>query len=234
MSIVGLTGYCRVSFVLGPIMVRVKICGNRSFGDLRLAVEAGADAVGFIVGTRFRTEDSLEPSVAQDYVKRTPPFVNTVMVTHLTEANEILALHATVGASIIQLHDELNVREIQIIRKKHPTIPLIKAIPVINEAAIELAQTYAPYVNALLLDSRTDDRIGGTGVTHDWTISHRIVAAVSKPVILAGGLNPGNVADAIKTVQPYGVDVNSGVENPEGNKEVTKLREFVRLARTWL
>jgi len=212
-------------------MVRVKICGNRSSEDLRLAVEAGADAIGFIVGACYRTEDSLEPSVAQDYVKRTPPFVNTVLVTHLVQANEILTLHATVGASIIQLHDEVDSREIQIIRKKHPTIPLIKAIPVINEAAIELARAYAPYVDALLLDSRTADRIGGTGVIHDWSISRRIVAAVSKPVILAGGLTPSNVQEAITTVQPYGVDVNSGVENAEGNKESTKLRKFVRLAR---
>jgi len=212
-------------------MVRVKICGNRSSEDLRLAVEAGADAVGFIVGIRYWTEDSLEPSMAQDYVKRTPPFVNTVLVTHLVQANEILTLHATVGASIIQLHDEVDSREIQIIRKKHPTIPLIKAIPVINEAAIELARAYAPYVDALLLDSRTADRIGGTGVIHDWSISRRIVAAVSKPVILAGGLTPSNVQEAITTVQPYGVDVNSGVENAEGNKESTKLREFIRLAK---
>ena len=212
-------------------MVRVKICGNRSSEDFRLAVEAGADAVGFIVGTRYQTEDSLEPSVAQDYVKCTSPFVKTVLVTHLVEANEILTLHATVGASIIQLHDEVNPREIQIIRKEHPTIPLIKAIPVINESAIELARAYAPYVHALLLDSRTADRIGGTGVIHDWTISRRIVAAVSKPVILAGGLTPSNVEEAIKTVQPYGVDVNSGVENAEGNKESTKLRKFARLAR---
>ncbi|MEJ2111701.1 MAG: phosphoribosylanthranilate isomerase [Acidobacteriota bacterium] len=212
-------------------MVRVKICGNRSSEDVRLAVEAGADAVGFIVGIRYRTEDSLEPSVAQDYVKHTPLFVNTVLVTHLIKADEILALQATVSASIIQLHDEVDSREIQIIRKERPTIPLIKAIPVVNEATIELARAYAPYVDALLLDSRTADRIGGTGVIHDWTISRRIVAAVSKPVILAGGLTPSNVREAITTVQPYGVDVNSGVENIEGNKESTKLREFIRLAK---
>ena len=212
-------------------MVRVKICGNRSIEDLNLAVEAGADAVGFIVGTRYPSEDSLDPSVAQNYVKCTSPFVNTVLVTHLVEANEILTLHARVSASIIQLHNELDPREIQRVKKERPTIPLIKAIPVENESAIERARAYAPYVDAVLLDSRTADRIGGTGVTHDWTISRRIVAVVSKPVILAGGLTPCNVENAIKTVQPYGVDVNSGVEDAEGKKERTKLREFVRLAK---
>ncbi len=213
-------------------MFRVKICGNRSYEDVRIAVEAGADAVGFIVGARYFTEDSLNPSVAKDYVKDTPLFMNTVLVTHATMASEILAFYETVRTSTIQLHDEVDPREIQIIRKEYPTVSLIKAISIVNEGALELAKAYAPFVDALLLDSRTDTMIGGTGVTHDWSISRRIVAAVSKPVILAGGLTPTNIENAIRTVRPYGVDVNSGVEDTEGNKEATKVRQFIKSART--
>ncbi len=209
-------------------MVRVEICGNRSREDLMLAVEAGADAVGFLVGIRHLTEDSLVPTIAKHLVSQTPPFVSTVMVTHLVHASEILDLHDVLLTSTIQLHDELDPQEIEAIRTARPHIILIKAIHVMDDTAIEAAQVFAPYVDALLLDSRTANRIGGTGLTHNWTISRRIVASVSKPVILAGRLNPSNVADAIRKVNPYGVDVNSGVDDAEGKKDVAKLNDFIK------
>lgn len=158
-------------------MVRVKICGNRSREDLMLAVEAGADAIGFLVGIRHLTEDSLVPTIAKHLVSQTPPFVNTVMVTHLVHANEILDLHDTLLTSTIQLHDELDPQEIETIRTARPHLTLIKTIHVVDDTAIEAAEIFAPYVDALLLDSRTAERIGGTGLSHDWNISQRIVAS---------------------------------------------------------
>jgi phosphoribosylanthranilate isomerase len=198
-----------------------------------LAVEAGADAVGFLVGIRHLTEDSLVPTIAKHLVSQTPPFVNTVMVTHLVHANEILDLHDTLLTSTIQLHDELDPQEIETIRTARPHLTLIKAIHVVDDTAIEAAEIFAPYVDALLLDSRTAERIGGTGLSHDWNISQRIVASASKPVILAGGLNPSNVAEAIRKVKPYGVDVNSGVDDAEGKKDGAKLHDFIKGAKSF-
>jgi phosphoribosylanthranilate isomerase len=102
---------------------------------------------------------------------------------------------------------------------------------VVDETAIAHAVEAAQHADAILLDSRTATRIGGTGKTHDWTISARIVQAVQKPVILAGGLKPENVARAIEAVQPFAVDVNSGVEFPDGRKSPERLEDFISLAK---
>jgi phosphoribosylanthranilate isomerase len=212
-------------------VLRVKICGNRTSDDLALAGRMGADAVGLIVGVRHLSEDALTPAVAATLLRSVPIFVNSVLVTHLITAEQVLDLHKLVPASTIQLHDEIAVEEVQAIRRALPHIPLIKAVGVADETAIDVALGFEPYVDALLLDSHTRDRIGGTGVVHDWSISRRIVAAVKKPVILAGGLRPENVIQAFEAVQPCGVDVNSGVELPNGEKDPNRVREFIRLVK---
>jgi phosphoribosylanthranilate isomerase len=112
-----------------------------------------------------------------------------------------------------------------------PYAKVIKAVHVMDSDSDELAVQAAPWVDGILLDTKTETRIGGTGITHDWTISARIVRHVTKPVILAGGLNPENVNAAVTTVVPYGIDVNSGVENADGSKSSEKIQAFVRLAR---
>jgi phosphoribosylanthranilate isomerase len=213
-------------------VLRVKICGNRTCGDLALAGAAGADAVGLIVGVRHRSEDGLSPAAAAALLRDIPVFVNSVLVTHLITAVEVLQLHQTVPTSTIQLHDAIAVADVQKIRRAIPHIPLIKAVGVTDEGAIDIARRFEPYVDGLLLDTHAGDRIGGTGVVHDWSISRRIVASVNIPVILAGGLKPENVIQAIRAVQPYGVDVNSGVEFPNGEKDPDRVREFIRMAKS--
>ena len=212
-------------------MVKVKICGNRSIDEVRMAVEAGADAVGLLVGIRHFTEDSLEPEPARNIVREVPLFVSTVMVTHLVTANEVLDLYDRILPTTIQLHDDIASKEIEEIRHSRPHIKLIKAIHVVDEHAIAVAKAYLPYVDALLLDSRTQEKIGGTGLTHDWEISKKIVAGTAKPVILAGGLTPTNIVEAITKVNPYGVDVHTGVEDADGNRDLQKLDDFIRYAK---
>lgn len=212
---------------------RVKICGNRTSDDLTLAGRMGADAVGLIVGVRHRTEDALAPATAAMLLRDVPVYVNSVLVTHLLTAAGVLELYQAVPASTIQLHDEIAVAEVEAIRRAIPYVPLIKAVGVTSEDAIGTARLFEPYVDALLLDTHVGDRIGGTGVAHDWSISRRIVASANKPVILAGGLRPENLIHAVETVRPYGVDVNSGVEFPNGEKDPDRLREFIRLAKRY-
>lgn len=212
-------------------MLRVKICGNREVREVDYAARHGADAVGLIIGARHHTEDELDCDTARILWEATPPFVTPVIVTHLLSAKEIVARHRRVPARVIQLHDAIPMQEIEALRDELPQVSLIKAVHVVDESAVDTARAYAPLVDALLVDSRTRVRIGGTGKTHDWSISRRVVEAVDKPVILAGGLTPANVQDAIETVRPYGVDVNSGVEFPDGRKSEEKVREFILRAK---
>jgi phosphoribosylanthranilate isomerase len=211
--------------------VRVKICGVRCFADLQVVLSAGVDGVGVILGARHRTEDEVSPQRAAELVAALPPFVSSVMVTHLQEAAPIVAMALRVRPTTLQLHDAIPAGEIQALRAALPGTKLIQAIHVVNDTAIAEAAALEPLVDALLLDSRTAERIGGTGQTHDWSISRRIVEACGKPVILAGGLTPTNLASALAAVRPAGVDVNSGVENAAGEKDPDRVRSFVRLCR---
>ena len=213
-------------------MLRVKICGNRTTKDIALAVAMGADAVGLIVGVRHRSEDAQEPANAAILLRSVPIFVTSVLVTHLIEADQVIRLHATVPTTAIQLHDAIPVEAIEAIRTALPHVPLIKAIGVTDVGSIETAYRFAPHVDALLLDSHTTDRIGGTGRVHDWSISRKIVATLQIPVILAGGLRPENLVRAVEAVQPYAVDVNSGVEFANGEKDPERVKEFIRLAKS--
>ena len=239
--------------------LRVKLCGIRCQADLAIALNAGADALGFIVGARHRTEDELTPAAAAALVATLPPFVSSVMVTHLQQATRIVELVRQVGATTLQLQDAIEPEELRAIRSALPAVKLIKAIHVsggegsglghrgsdadgdgngdgdggsVADALTE-ARTTAPLVDALLLDSRTADRIGGTGLPHDWSISRRIVASVGKPVILAGGLRPENLQSALEAVRPAAVDVNSGIEDAAGNKDAQRADAFVRICRSW-
>lgn len=214
--------------------MRVKICGITDLNDMEAALAGGTDALGFLVGITHQAEDKIDPRIARELVRKVPPFVSTVVVTHLTNPNEIVALQQYIQASTLQIHDYVPPLEINCIRNLLPGVKIIKAIHVIDETSVELAKSFEPYVDALLLDSRTTTRIGGTGVTHDWNISRRIVTECSLPIILAGGLTPENVFNAVLKVQPFGVDVNSGVES-NGKKDYLKVTAFVRQAKqAWM
>jgi len=212
-------------------MVRVKICGNRTLEDALLAVSGGADAIGLIVGVRHESEDALKAETSGEILRAIPPLVSTVLVTHLLHAQEILDILAVVPATTIQLHDRISIEEINALRHRLPHVKLIKAIHVTDRTSIQSAEVFAGHVDALILDSLTRNKIGGTGIVHDWDISREIVQSVNKPVILAGGLTPENVVEAIHHVNPYGVDVNTGVQAPNGRKDPQKVRDFIRLAR---
>ena len=213
-------------------MLRVKVCGNRSKEDLEISLAMGADAVGFIVGIRHRSEDAISPELAAELLGFVPIFVTSVLVTHLITASEILDTHDQVPTQAIQLHDDIPVDEILALRNRLPHVALIKAIGIVDESSIDAAHHVEPLVDALLLDSRTSDRIGGTGRVHDWSVSRRIADTARVPVILAGGLTPENVHSAIEAVRPYGVDANSGLELPDGRKDPTRVRDFVIRAKS--
>ena len=128
----------------------------------------------------------------------------------------------------VQIHDYIPPEDVAYVKANLPMCKIIKAIHIQSEdAALAMMRSFESICDGLLLDSRTQDRLGGTGIVCDWDISKKIVDRCSIPVILAGGLTADNVADAVRKVQPYGVDANSGLETSDGWKDGDKIRRFV-------
>jgi phosphoribosylanthranilate isomerase len=212
---------------------RAKICGIRSELDLRIAVGAGADAIGLICGITHASEDALEPDQARALARQVPPFVSTVLVTHLETASQALELAGFIGADTIQLHGLMAREEVARVKTHAGGVRVVRTVHVVNREAVAAALDLRGLCDAVQLDSRTEDRLGGTGQTHDWSVSRQIRDALSEgdegpvPVILSGGLTPENVGDAISAVRPYAVDVNSGVEAASGDKDRLRCVAFV-------
>jgi phosphoribosylanthranilate isomerase len=195
-------------------------------------VAAGADAVGVISGVTHVSEDAVGPDRAAALARLAPPYVSVVLVTHLATVESVLAVADRVRPDTLQLHGELEPSVCAAVREARPLLRICQAVHVTGPDAVERAARFAPHCDALLLDSRTADRLGGTGRTHDWSVSRRIVDDLDVPVILAGGLTAQNVAEAIRVVDPYAVDVNSGVDDGHGDKDPQRLREFVGAAES--
>ncbi len=214
-------------------MTYVKICGIRRLEDALAAVSYGADAVGVLVGQQHHSPDFLAPSAAAAIVAALPPPITSVMVTHLAEPDEIVALARSVGVTAIQLHGETSPAQAAEVKSRLPSIKTFKAIHVVDHQSIDAARQYAGTVDAIVLDTVNvaTDQVGGTGRTHDWSISRQIVERLAVPVVLAGGLHPDNVGEAIRQVRPYGVDVNSGTKGPDGFKDHAALKRFIDNAK---
>jgi len=210
--------------------LKVKICGNTSREDAELAVSAGADGLGFLIGLSYPTDDEITVPQAKEIIAAVPPLVATVLVTHCGKAARVIETCRSIGANTIQLHAEFSPGDVPWLRAELRGVKLIKAVQVRGAESIAEAAEASKYYDAILVDTVTATRIGGTGQTHDWRISSRIVEAATAPVILAGGLTPENVREAIITVKPYAVDVNSGVECRNGRKSPDRVRAFVRQA----
>jgi len=211
--------------------VRVKICGITREEDLALAAAAGADAVGFVVGVSSSPRN-LCLERAEELIKLAPIFlVKSVLVTVPRSTNDLLKIYERLSPDTIQIHGE-SLPDVRSLREKLPNTPLIRGINVNPVNALEAASEASKSFDAILLDSSIHGRHGGTGVVHDWNLSKRLKQAIHpKPLILAGGLNPENVKDAICTVQPYAVDVCTGVEACPGIKDPEKVLAFIEKAR---
>jgi phosphoribosylanthranilate isomerase len=218
---------------------KVKICGNTCVADAIMAVEAGADAVGVINVANTRRYIDLETT--KQIFDALPIFVSRVVVITLANMpiesvlDKIRLIEAT-GADCIQLHGEEPVEVVADLRESMGNrIRIIKKIGIGGDRreCLENALAYEDVVDAILLDTAAGlmGEIGGTGKEHDWNISKEITERVKKPVILAGGLNPDNVAKAIALVKPYAVDVSSGVESEVRKKDAVKVKKFVNIAK---
>lgn len=207
-------------------MTRVKICGLTREEDLQAAVDAGADAVGTITDVPVETPREIEPSDAADIVAAAPPFVSTTLVVVPESAGRAVELAQAIKPDAIQLYGEFEASDVRFVRAETGA----KVIPALDYDERERALDYDEAADAILLDS-TEDGAGGTGETGDWEATRDLVDDLDSPVVLAGGLTPENVAEAVRTVEPYAVDVASGVESAGGEKDEAAVRAFVRNAK---
>ena len=200
--------------------VRVKICGVTRLEDALLAVRLGADALGFNFWPGSRR--LLAPAAAREIVRRLPPLVTAVGVFVDPSRDEVLRAVAASGVQVAQLHGD----EPPALCSALP-LPVVKAIRVRDAAALEALAAYDGLAG-LLLDAPSPG-FGGSGATFDWTLA--AAAAAARPVILAGGLGPANVAEAVRAVRPFAVDVASGVESAPGVKDGELMRRFIEAAK---
>ena len=209
---------------------RIKICCISSVLEAKMAIHHGADALG-LVGKMPSGPGPIPDWLISEIVKTIPPPVASFLLTSEQSSEEIIYHVKGVDTNTVQIVDELTAGTYDDIRTALPHVKIVQVIHVIDEKSIEEAIHLSSSVDALLLDSGNPKAslktLGGTGNIHNWEISREIVTAVDVPVFLAGGLHAGNVRQAIDTVQPFGVDICSGVRS-EGKLDPNKLESFIR------
>ena len=212
---------------------RVKICCISSLEEARTAIRFGASALG-LVGQMPSGPGVISDHLIAEIARSVPPPIGTFLLTSETGAQAIIQHHKIVGTNTVQIVDALQTGTYAEIRQALGGIKLVQVIHVSGEESLDEAQRIAPEVDALLLDSGNPKlavkELGGTGRTHNWAISRRIVESVGVPVFLAGGLRPDNVRAAVDAVQPFGLDLCSGVRT-EGKLDPFKLESFFNALR---
>jgi phosphoribosylanthranilate isomerase len=208
--------------------VRVKICCIGSVDEAKTAIEFGASALG-LVGKMPSGPGVIEDDLIARIARSVPPAVSTFLLTSETKPEDIISHYKKVYTSTIQLVDALEERDYQALRSELPGVKLVQVIHVLDENSVAEAIEISESVDAILLDSGNPNlnikELGGTGRIHNWQLSRLIREQVKVPVFLAGGLNSQNVREAIETVQPFGIDICSGVRS-NGKLDKEKLEAF--------
>ena len=225
-------------------MVRVKICGTTNREDIRICAQYGVDALGFVVEYPIPVPWNLKIAEAALLMERVPPFVSKVCVVG-DDYEKVMETARNLRPDVIQLHgnEPLDITKRLVSSIKSLGIKVIKAIRFSLETGRPLSEIDDPLrlcvmlkemgVDAIVLDSAAGSMPAGTGKRIDWGLAKKIRESVDIPIILAGGLNPENVYDALMQVRPYAVDVISGVEAERGKKDPEKVKRFIREAKRY-
>ena len=208
------------------MLLKIKICGITNMPDAEAAVQAGADALGFMFYAS--SPRHITPDQASKIIRRLPPFVAKVGVFVNAPTPSVLDIARHCGLDTLQFHGDESPEECA-----DPSLAAckcLKAFRMRDHSTLRELAPFAEKVDAFLLDSYTPNQRGGTGARFNWDLAVEARSA-GRPVILAGGLTPDNIAEAVAKVRPYGVDVSSGVEVRPGLKDSAKMENFVREAR---
>jgi len=214
-------------------MTWVKICGITNLEDARAAVEAGADALGFVFYDK--SPRKVDPETTQNIIAALPAEVEKVGVFVDADTDSIHEVVSDTGLTAVQLHGRQALENVlQDSRSADQSLGVSRVIPAIpgdslKQGGVLITQDARERIFALLFDAQSNGRFGGTGSTFDWQGTRAMIQVISLklPVIVAGGLNPTNVEEAIRIFQPFGLDVSSGVEARPGKKDPEKLRAFI-------
>lgn len=209
--------------------MRVQIAGIKTIEDALMCVKYDCDAIGLLVGRSHNSDDFIGTNKAKEIIEALPPFISSVIITHLEDSKDIIDILKETKANTVQLHSYIKESEVKKIKEALPYVKILRLIHVSEDGKLlnELEKDFIG--DCLFLDSINvkTNQFGGTGLTHDWNKSAEIVKNSKLPVILAGGLNPSNVAEAIKMVKPYGVDTNSGCKASNGYRDEEATRLFI-------
>jgi len=214
--------------------VIIQIFEVYSHEEARALADLGVDHVGVLVGSKG-FDVGVSPKCAASILSGLPSSCKGVVLTLSSNLAEILELVNFAKPRILQLQALPNQdlpATMRAVKKAHPYLQITRAVPVVNDSSIDYAKTYEGVADFLLLDT-VSDQFGATGQAHNWDISARIVKGVAIPAILAGGLGPDNVVEAVKRVRPFGVDSKTRTDTANGlGKDLEKVRQFVEQARS--
>lgn len=219
--------------------MKVKICGISNEIDALKAVELGADAIGFVMGGKVLPVE-VEPyaQLVRETIKKFPKGVDSFLVTHLFNSEDILALSNYIQSTGIQISEDIAIEEVKKVRS-NTNKKIIKTVVTTDPKAVEKLKLYEPYCDFFLLDSRDSGYTGGTGKENNWEMCRELIKLTAKPVFIAGGLNPENVRGAIEETNPYGVDVSTGISSysesylRKDRKDASKIEKFIKISKEY-
>ena len=214
-------------------MTEVKICGIRNEADLRVVLEVRPETIGIICGPNTLSADAIGPETTKKLFELIPSGIKKQIVSGAAETSELLEMARYVGADTIQAQARLAPEEATELWFQRRDLEIVRVVEVGKPEALGDAREAAVLADAVLLDS-PGIKLGGSGKTHDWKLSAKIAAEIRSPslkVILAGGLSPGNLREAISVVAPDEVDVNSGLDDFHGDKDLKLCQQFMAIAR---
>lgn len=219
--------------------MKVKICGISNEIDALTAIKLGADAIGFVMGGKVLPVE-VEPYAqwVRETIKKFPEGVDSFLVTHLFDADDILDLSNYIKSTGIQISEDIDIEQVKKIRQ-NTNKKIIKTVVTTDPKASEKLKLYEPYCDYFLLDSRDSGYTGGTGKENNWQMCRKLIEMTEKPVFIAGGLNPENVKGAIEETTPYGVDVSTGVSYfsetylRKDRKDHNKIEKFIKIAKEY-
>ena len=208
----------------------IQIAGIIDIEEAELLIECGVDMLGFPLRLPVNKEDCSEEDAAA-IISKTNTRADSVLITYLNSADSVINLCRKINAKIVQLHGDIAHAELRKIKSDEPNLAVIKSLVIKNDNFDSLEKTVletSELVDAFITDTfdPSTGASGATGKTHDWRLSRRLVELSPKPVILAGGINPENVFNAVCEVNPAGVDSHTGVENPDGRKSRKLVQKF--------
>ena len=211
----------------------VKICAVKNIEDANLCLLSGADIIGILVGQKYNSTDFVSKEVGKNIIKFINKRCKTCLVTHLTNADEIIELCKYLKNDFLQLHSNIEENQVKKILDELPNLKLLRLISVLKNGEIYTNIFNIKYVDYYIIDTidLSQNKIGGTGIKSNWTKCAELIKLLNKPTFLAGGLTPENVKEAITIVKPFGVDVNTGCKNNIGGKDLNKLKQFIKNAK---